>query len=39
MEVFFAKQSPKTGIQPHSDGCNFVLTAVSTVFGVFDLPT
>lgn len=28
VEVFFAKQSPKTGIQPHSDGCNFVLTAV-----------
>lgn len=35
VEVFFAKQSPKTGIQPHSDGCNFVLTAVSTVLGVF----
>lgn len=30
MEVFFAKQSPKTGIQPHSDGCNFILTAVRT---------
>lgn len=31
MEVFFAKQSPKTGIQPHSDGCNFILTAVRFV--------
>ncbi len=28
VEVFFAKQGGKTGIQPHSDGCNFVLTAV-----------
>lgn len=27
VEVFFAKQKGKTGIQPHSDGCNFVLTA------------
>jgi hypothetical protein len=31
VEVFFAKQGGKTGIQPHSDGCNFVLTAVRTV--------
>lgn len=27
MEAFFAKQAPKTGIAPHSDGCNFILTA------------
>jgi len=26
-EAFFAKQSPDTGIKPHSDGCNFVLTS------------
>lgn len=27
VEVFFAKQAAKTGIQSHSDGCNFILTA------------
>lgn len=27
VEVFFAKQDKKTGIQSHSDGCNFILTA------------
>jgi hypothetical protein len=27
VEVFFAKQDKKTGIESHSDGCNFILTA------------
>jgi len=25
-EVFFARQSPKTGIKPHTDNTNFILT-------------
>lgn len=27
VEVFFARQGAKTGIKPHTDGCNFILTA------------
>jgi hypothetical protein len=27
VEAFFARQAPQTGIKPHSDGCNFILTA------------
>ena len=26
-EVFFAKQPPGTGIKPHTDGCNFIMTS------------
>lgn len=26
VEVFFAKQAAKTGIKPHSDNTNFILT-------------
>ncbi|CAM9402408.1 unnamed protein product [Phaeothamnion confervicola] len=26
-EVFFARQEPRTGIKPHTDNCNFILTA------------
>lgn len=26
-EVFFARQAPKTGIKPHTDNTNFILTA------------
>ena len=25
-EVFFARQSPNTGIKPHTDNTNFILT-------------
>lgn len=27
VEVFFARQAPGSGIKPHSDGCNFILTS------------
>ena len=27
VEVFFARQSPQTGIEPHSDNTNFILTS------------
>ena len=27
VEVFFAKQAPKTGIKPHTDFTNFIMTA------------
>ncbi|KAK4530120.1 hypothetical protein CCYA_CCYA03G0977 [Cyanidiococcus yangmingshanensis] len=27
VEAFFARQAPQSGIKPHSDGCNFILTA------------
>jgi aspartyl/asparaginyl beta-hydroxylase (cupin superfamily) len=26
-EVFFARQAPHTGIKPHTDSCNFIMTA------------
>ena len=27
MEVFFAKQAPQTGIKPHTDFTNFIMTS------------
>ncbi|KAA8498851.1 Aspartyl/asparaginyl beta-hydroxylase [Porphyridium purpureum] len=27
VEVFFARQGPQTGIKPHTDNCNFIMTA------------